>query len=776
MSKTLTLTFPLERFDCVCPKCLTKFISLLKESDNTITCPTCRLTHKNYGIKEFLKEPEVLAVFTYKQYDIRFIRFRKSFYFNSKLQIYNTNTGKLMEIELNFLGDKTRYSHCPFTNALMLLDHQLSDEEILELQSLFEKHGLLKPAVNLVKKSTTIIPSVTLKKDRIVFKIGKKERHIPLEEIDSFLEQSDEKLIALFKKHFEVNVEPEAIRNAVKKLILPEEKDTVAFNNFIVKLHPEEKGWLVQLFKKDKADNIIPLTSAKIYVERFEKIFGSYKFSLWRKAFKKKYKKKWQEKLDELIAELQHYIEEYKPELEEAEQFQDLTPYLMTPLLTEEEMKKYQPYAEKWLRSPKLIGHIKDTLDERITKESANELAIFFAGHSSLLGIINSKDVINTLGRGPSQSGKSTISKNVLRLFPNVIDFTGVTEQAFHWAKADFRGKNIFIRELSGAKTASPSLRMIATEEGLRLFSPQKDNKGKIRSKVIESIGTPGVHSTTAAVEVEEQLENRTVFVSADESKEQTKKVISEKAERHKKPYVAKFSDNEMIIRCMNQLRPPIRVLIPFADKISEQFPKDSLRCRADYDRFCALVKCIASYYRDQRLRLLWQKPKQIIEFKETIILANLTDSYYALVIASEVFAPTIHSLPAYLINFYHQIPHGIDFKLDDVIKATGKAKGTCRKYLTHLYRKGLVFGKKDEGGHWSYYTGAKIQLHDFINMVKTVTFTKLEFKEYLKDYFKYVPDETKLDSLYKMWRGNENSRYDLQTEIEKEKITQKKL
>ena len=247
--KLLQAFQPLEPMNCQCSRCLTKFVFLHGEGDNVITCPTCGLTKKGY-IYEFTKKRRVLAEIPFRNLLFHVTQFEDHTQrlFNRSLQVFNENGELLNEIDL------IKGKHCPLANALMLLNYELTDEEILELNVLFDKYNLAEPptelnpenketpppskklkkvdketqkkAVEKLKKSAVYVPEVTIEKDkdRVWFRIGEKRKYLTIDKTVELYNQFNQlpfEIEERFRKSFGVKINGKKTLKAIFK-VLPE--------------------------------------------------------------------------------------------------------------------------------------------------------------------------------------------------------------------------------------------------------------------------------------------------------------------------------------------------------------------------------------------------------------------------------------------------------------------------------------------------------------------------------------------------------------------------
>jgi len=109
---------------------------------------------------------------------------------------------------------------------------------------------------------------------------------------------------------------------------------------------------------------------------------------------------------------------------------------------------------------------------------------------------------------------------------------------------------------------------------------------------------------TTTAVEIDEELQNRCLMLTVDESKEQTEKIHTLQRQartleglriRNQKPKLL------ALLRNVQRLIEPVAVMNPFADALT--FPAELTRTRRDHEKYLTLMDAITLLHQHQRPR-----------------------------------------------------------------------------------------------------------------------------------------------------------------------------
>jgi DNA primase len=149
--------------------------------------------------------------------------------------------------------------------------------------------------------------------------------------------------------------------------------------------------------------------------------------------------------------------------------------------------------------------------------------------------------------------------------------------------------------------------------------------------------------STTTAIDIDEELMNRCLVLSVDESRTQTKAI--HQAQRNKRTLAglrAKQGKQQLIQLHQNaqRLLRPLAVLNPYADKLT--FLDDKTRTRRDHEKYLTLIDSIALLHQYQRPIKKDKHGGIITEYIEV----TREDIKSANQLAHEVLGKTLDELP----------------------------------------------------------------------------------------------------------------------------------
>ena len=395
-----------------------------------------------------------------------------------------------------------------------------------------------------------------------------------------------------------------------------------------------------------------------------------------------------------------------------------ITSFLMNDILFPGLMEPYMQQVNEKLGDPNLLEWVTEVLSNRIVGEDLNKLTLFLIALS-----YKTDDPQGVIFTGPPAIGKSHLTKNVLRLFSNVINLTRITSAVLDRLEVDFSNYILYISELGGHEQATPTLRVMLSEGELRLATTTMEN-GKILPKVIETTGKPVYVTTTTQEIVERQLASRTWMLNLDVTKEQTKQILRYQARKASSVNKDEYSQDEMALRCLLYKLEDHKVLIPYAEKLSELFPFGETQARRDFVRLLALIKCVA---------LIFQKQRALVESdSEKVLLANLTDMAYALKLVKPILFTTLYALPkkAFEVLDVFIDSNGAEYTAKDVAREVGLSQSRIRRIMNGLVDRAFLYKDDSRKPHKYSWTEKKLeepcilQTHDLKDF-----FTREEFE-----------------------------------------------
>ena len=205
-----------------------------------------------------------------------------------------------------------------------------------------------------------------------------------------------------------------------------------------------------------------------------------------------------------------------------------------------------------------------------------------------------------------SSAGKSTLMESILSFVPeeDQIRFTAMTGQSlFYMGEKDLVHKILAISEEEGAERAQYAIKTLQSEQQLKIASTGKDPKtGKLEIQEYKVEGPTQLMLTTTNVEIDEELQNRCLILSVDESKQQTEAIHRRQREMKTLEgliFTEKKKNLQHIHQNMQRMLKPLAVVNPYAKTLN--FPSHLLRLRRDHAKYLCLIRCIALLHQHQR-------------------------------------------------------------------------------------------------------------------------------------------------------------------------------
>lgn len=345
------------------------------------------------------------------------------------------------------------------------------------------------------------------------------------------------------------------------------------------------------------------------------------------------------------VSQLLYTLIKYK----EREQREDSKPKEQVYAMSPEERSD----AEALLKSPDLIERIAEDFEScGIAGEKTNLICAYLAATSRLLA-----QPLHVLFHSSSAAGKSTLMHAVLTFMPDevVIQYSAITGQVlFYMQSKDMKHKILAIAEDEGALRARYILKMLQSEGRATLASTTKDPEtGKLVGEEYRIEGPLAVFSTSTSLHIDEELHNRNLVLAADESIEQTRRILAMQRELETEDSL-KLLEKRQKIRQIHKnaqrLLRPLTVINPFARGM--KFPEHRSRLRRDHAKYLGLIRTITllhQFQREIKVRETASGPEEYIEVtKQDLDLARR--------IAWPVFKRTLDEMPPHTRTFLERI------------------------------------------------------------------------------------------------------------------------
>ena len=280
------------------------------------------------------------------------------------------------------------------------------------------------------------------------------------------------------------------------------------------------------------------------------------------------------------------------------------------------------------LRDPHLVERIANDVEAiGVVGEGVNALVGYLAMVSRLLD-----KPLAILIQSTSAAGKSTLMDALLSLMPESqrVHYSAMTGQSlFYIGEGDLRHKILAIAEEEGVRQAAYALKLLQSQGELTIASTGKDPAtGKLVTSEYRVEGPVMLCLTTTAIDIDEELLNRCLVLTINETAEQTAAIQQRQRQaRTLAGLQAKVRSDHVLSahRAAQTLLRPLAVVNPFAESLT--FASDRVRLRRDHVKYLALIDAIALLHQHQRKVATVEVDGAAVEYIEVtqadIALAN---------------------------------------------------------------------------------------------------------------------------------------------------------
>ena len=275
-----------------------------------------------------------------------------------------------------------------------------------------------------------------------------------------------------------------------------------------------------------------------------------------------------------------------------------------------------------------------------------------------------------------SAAGKSALMEAVLKLMPDeeTVHYSAMTGQSlFYMGETDLKHKILGVAEEAGVEEAAYALKLLQSQGELTIASTGKDpTTGKLVTQEYRVEGPVMLFLTTTAVEIDEELMNRCLVLSVNETREQTQAIHAAQRAQHTLAGLLAERESRDIVklhRNAQRLIRPLLVANPYAEQLT--FRDEQTRLRRDHLKYLTLIRAIALLHQYQRVLKTAEHNGQRIEYIEV----TLDDIRIANRLAHEVLGRTLDELPPQTRNLLGQV-HAM---VTERAKKQGMARGDIR-------------------------------------------------------------------------------------------------
>jgi DNA primase catalytic core len=338
-----------------------------------------------------------------------------------------------------------------------------------------------------------------------------------------------------------------------------------------------------------------------------------------------------QRDLGRLLLKLEQVIEERA----KAAESPVVAPASMTAAQTQE--------ALAFLRDENLIERIMADVERvGLVGEPHNALVAYLACISRKLSA-----PLAVLIQSTSAAGKSLLMDTVLGLVPaeDRVHYSAMTGQSlFYLGETDLKHRILAIAEEEGVRQAAYALKVLQSQGELTIASTGKDPAtGMLVTQQYRVEGPVMLFLTTTAIDVDEELVNRCLVLTINESREQTRRILARQRSGRTLAGLVATSDAESIRqRHQNaqRLLRPLAVVNPYAEHLT--FLDDRTRMRRDHAKYLTLIEAITLLRQHQREIKTLRQSGAVIEYIEV----TLEDIALANRLAHEVLGRSLDELP----------------------------------------------------------------------------------------------------------------------------------
>jgi DNA primase len=345
------------------------------------------------------------------------------------------------------------------------------------------------------------------------------------------------------------------------------------------------------------------------------------------------------------------------------EEFQDeqikqaLEPKKKEVVMSEKERKE----AMELLKTPDLLERILRDFEKcGVVGEQTNKLVSYLAAVSRKLD-----NPLAILIQSSSAAGKTWLMESVLAFVPEEerIKYSAMTGQSlFYMGETNIKHKILAIVEEEGAERTQYALKLLQSEGELSIASTGKDAvSGQLITKEYRVEGPVMIFSTTTNIDIDEELQNRCIILTVDESREQTRAIHQKQREQRTLKGLKHSQEKSDILKVHHnaqRLLRPLPVVNPYAHQLT--FLDDKTRTRRDHEKYLTLIDSITLLHQYQRPLKTFKNGGSVSDNgnNDPILYVSVTldDIEIANRLASKVLGRSLDELPPQTRRFLDMV------------------------------------------------------------------------------------------------------------------------
>ncbi|WP_082280787.1 CHC2 zinc finger domain-containing protein [Leptospira kirschneri] len=258
--------------------------------------------------------------------------------------------------------------------------------------------------------------------------------------------------------------------------------------------------------------------------------------------------------------------------------------------------------ALRYLQDPKLVFRILEDFERiGLVGERANSLLGYLACITR-----RTENPLAVIIQSSSSAGKSTLMDAILDFVPDEEKekYSAMTGQSlFYMSSTSLKNKVLAISEEEGIERAKYALKILQSEKKISIATTTKDQlTGKLSTTEYTVEGPVVLFLTTTNVEIDEELQNRSIVLTVNEEREQTRTILANQREEETLSGVLRKKTKDGVVTLqqnIQRLLKPLAVVNPYAKTLN--FPDTRLRMRRDQKKYLTLIRSIALLHQYQR-------------------------------------------------------------------------------------------------------------------------------------------------------------------------------
>ncbi len=368
--------------------------------------------------------------------------------------------------------------------------------------------------------------------------------------------------------------------------------------------------------------------------------------------------------------------------------------------------------ALELLRDPDLIGRIAaDLARVGIVGETSNGVVGYLAAVSRKLD-----SPLAVVVQSTSAAGTSALVDAVLGFVPaeELVRYSAMTGQSlFYMGGGDLAHKVLAVAEEEGASRAAYALKLLQSDGQLSIASTGKDGtSGRLVTHTYKVQGPTAIFLTTTAIDIDEELLNRCLVLSVDESASQTRAIHARQRQKETLAGLVGSRERELVVKVhqdAQRLLEAVAVVNPFAEQLT--FADTSTRTRRDHAKYLGLIRAVTFLHQHQRVR----RTVVVDDVEVVYVETAAADVAIANRVANEVLGRSLDVLPPQtrrLLDLLHGYVttaagdgdrSGVRFSRRQVRESVGWGDTQLKVHLARLVDLELVVPHKGDGGAHLY-------------------------------------------------------------------------